>query len=303
MIAGSRCDAESVRVACEAEKQGALVSFVDTGAFPQHVLLGSSAEGHMLERKSLPRIACVYIRSLSCHPLMPDLSDELAQRPRGVIAQCAEKRALLESLLLDLARRGALLVNGLEANAQHSRKAHQLAILHAAGLPVPPWLATNDPQAVRAFVRAAGKAVYKPLAGGATVRLVTRADLSRKRLAALAAAPVLFQQYVAGTPVRAYVVGRKVVAAAEIHSPEIDYRRKEESVVPVTLTAMERKAAVTAARACGMAFTGVDFIRTAGGFRVLECNPSPMFAVFEKKTGMDVGGALAEFLCARCRKS
>lgn len=48
-------------------------------------------------------------------------------------------------------------------------------------------LATNDPGAVRAFVREVGKAVYKPLAGGATVRLVEKGDLSKKRLAALAA--------------------------------------------------------------------------------------------------------------------
>lgn len=300
MIAGSRCDPESVRVACEAERRGVFVSFVDTGAFPEHVSLSGSAAGYTLERKALPHTACVYIRSLSCHPLMPDLAGDLAQRPRGVLAQCAEKRALLESWLLDLARDGVLLVNGLEANAQHSRKPHQLGLLHSAGLPVPPWLATNDPRAVRDFMRAMGKIVYKPLAGGATVRMVTKADLSRERLAALAAAPVLFQQYVPGTPVRVYVVGRKTVAAAEIHSSEIDYRRKEESVVPVKLTAPERHAAVAAARACGMTFTGVDLIRTAGGFSVLECNPSPMFAVFEKKTGADVAGPLTDFLCARC---
>ena len=45
-----------------------------------------------------------------------------------------------------------------------------------------------------------------------------------------------------------------------------------------------------------MAFSGVDLIRTAQGFKVLECNPSPMFAVFEKKTGLDIAGPLAAFL-------
>jgi hypothetical protein len=31
---------------------------------------------------------------------------------------------------------------------------------------------------------------------------------------------------------------------------------------------------------------------------VLECNPSPMFAVFEDKTGADVSGPLAALLLA-----
>jgi glutathione synthase/RimK-type ligase-like ATP-grasp enzyme len=45
-----------------------------------------------------------------------------------------------------------------------------------------------------------------------------------------------------------------------------------------------------------MAFTGIDFIRSPGGSTLLECNPSPMFAAFERKTGLDVAGPLADYL-------
>jgi glutathione synthase/RimK-type ligase-like ATP-grasp enzyme len=128
------------------------------------------------------------------------------------------------------------------------------------------------------------------------VRLVEENDLTDERLESLAAAPVLFQEYVPGTPVRAYVVGRRVPAAAEIISPEIDYRRQEDAVIPTALSREERAAALAATRACGMQFTGVDLIRMPKGFRVLECNPSPMFGVFEEKTGLDVAGPLAELL-------
>jgi glutathione synthase/RimK-type ligase-like ATP-grasp enzyme len=212
------------------------------------------------------------------------------------LAQLNEKRAMLASLVQVLRARGVRIVNDFEADAQHRQKPYQLTLLHDAGLPVPRFIATNHPPAVRRFVREVGRAVYKPLAGGATVHEVQREDLSDDRLSTLQLAPVLFQELVSGTSVRAYVVGRKVVAAAEIQSTELDYRRDEQAVVPTRLTPIERRAAVAAARTCGMAFTGVDFIRAESRFVVLECNPAPMFAVFERKAGLDVAGPLAAYL-------
>ncbi|MCP4639946.1 MAG: ATP-grasp domain-containing protein [bacterium] len=227
---------------------------------------------------------------------MPGSKNDLRTRPHGLLAQFEEKRAFLASVLESLRHRGVRIVNTLEANAQHSRKPFQLELLRNAGLPVPRTLATNDPAAVKRFARDVGEVVYKPLAGGATVQRLERADLKSDRLASLATAPVLFQELVEGVAVRAYVVGRRVVASAEIHSPELDYRRDEQDVVPTRLTPDERRAAIAAAQACGMPFTGVDLIRGKDGFVVLECNPSPMFAVFEKKTGQDVAGPLAQLL-------
>lgn len=301
VIVGGGADPQVVRMRDEVRARGGDAIHFDTVAFPGKGYLSLRYESVSAGREDLETARVVYVRGLACHPLMPSLEDELVTRPRGLVAQCDEKRAMLESLLLDWERRGARLVNGLEANAQHSRKPYQLQLLQAKGLPVPQWLATNDPGAVRAFVREMGKSVYKPLAGGASVRLVEKGDLSKKRLAALAAAPVLFQECVSGVSVRAFVVGRRVVAAAAIHSPELDYRRQEEGVEATRVSRDERRAAVAAARACGMRFTGVDLIRGPGGFKVLECNPSPMFAVFEEKTGLDVAGPLADYLLELAR--
>ncbi|GMV91240.1 MAG: hypothetical protein AMXMBFR82_10180 [Candidatus Hydrogenedentota bacterium] len=247
--------------------------------------------------KTLPaEVRSVYLRSLGTSYRVPELAKELKQRPHGLLAQLDECGALMVSAVVALEARGARLVNPPDVNAQHGRKPYQLRLLRDAGLPVPRFLASNDPKAVRAFVRRAKRAVYKPLAGGATVQEVEASDLDDERLAALAYAPVLFQELVEGTSVRVYVVGNKVVAAGEIHSRELDYRRGEDAVLSTRLTAHERRAAVAAARACSMRFSGVDLIRTASGFVVLECNPSPMFAVFEEKTGQDVAGPLAQYL-------
>jgi len=297
VIAGSAGDLQVRRVAEAIGERGGDALLLDTVRLPGHGRLSLLCGGETrLDGRTGRRPRSVYVRGLAWHPLAPCFTEDVETRPRGLIAQCDEKRAWLESLLLRLERGGARLVNGLEANEQHSRKPWQLDLLASRGLPVPSWLATNDPAEVRRFVKAVGRAVYKPLAGGATVREVQPADLEAERLEALSLAPVLFQQYVEGTPVRVYTVGGRAVAAATIASSAVDYRSDDATVTATRLTAGERRVAVGAARACGMAFAGVDLIRGAGGPVVLECNPSPMFAAFERHTGLDVAGPLAALL-------
>ena len=283
----------------EVRQRGDEVLLCDSVAFPEIVRVSFDGDRILIQGKPLPQsIRSAYVRSLGTSYRVPELAKDLKTRPHGLLAQLDECGALMASVACALRAQGVPLVNDLDVNAQHGRKPYQLRLLRDAGLPVPRFLASNDPKAVRSFVRRVERAVYKPLAGGATVREVEPDDLTGERLEALAYAPVLFQELVEGTSVRVYVVGGKAVAAGEIHSTELDYRRREDAVVPARLTASERRAAVSAARACSMRFSGVDLIRAQDRFVVLECNPSPMFAVFEDKTGLDVAGPLAEYLLA-----
>jgi len=301
LILGAYDDPQALRVAqCLRASQAAPI-WCDTAAFPEKDRLSAGNSGWRLNDEPVPPVGAVYLRGFECNPSASRYAEDFESRPRGLLAQMDEKRSMLSSFVLTLEGEGAVVVNGLMANAQHTNKPYQLALLRRAGLPVPDWLATNDPEEVRSFVKAVGMAVYKPLSGGATVRKVDPEDLTDKRLAALQAAPVLFQELAEGVSIRAYVVGRRVVAAAAIRSSELDYRRGEETVELIRLAPEERRAAVGAARACGMLFTGVDLIRTAKGHKVLECNPSPMFAVFEEKTGLDVAGPLANLLLRLAR--
>jgi hypothetical protein len=142
--------------------------------------------------------------------------------------------------------------------------------------------------------------VYKPLAGGGRCRRLSAADLEPDRLRLLAGAPALFQEEVPGANIRVYVVGDRVAAAYEIVSEELDYRGAEDAVVPTALDAAEHDACLRAAAACDMTFTGIDLRRRPdGGFAVLECNPSPMFAGIERWTGAaPVSLALTDLLLA-----
>lgn len=112
---------------------------------------------------------------------------------------------------------------------------------------------------------------------------------------------ILLQEFVkesAGTDIRAFVVGTRVVASMKRQSLDDDFRsnlHKGASAVAVKLTEEERKVAIKAARAMGLNVAGVDMMRSERGPLVLEVNASPGFSV-EKVTGRDVAGAIIEYV-------
>ena len=112
---------------------------------------------------------------------------------------------------------------------------------------------------------------------------------------------ILLQEFVkesAGTDVRAFVVGGKVVASMQRQSLDDDFRSNihqggEGKVVK--LTDVERKTVQKAAKAMGLPICGVDIMRSARGPLVLEVNSSPGFAI-EKVTGRNVAGQIIDYI-------
>ena len=265
---------------------------LDLSAFPQTVRLSLRDGVPSADGVDVGGVRGWYVRGL---PLaLPFLVTSRRDYAAG-----RERRSFVAGFVDALARAGAVFVNPPACMAQHFHKLDQLRRLREAGVPVPQTLATNDPRAVVEFATSVGGSlVYKPVAGGGLCRRVSAEDLGEERLRALAAAPVLFQEEVPGRNLRVYVIGGRVAAAYEIVSDRVDYRGAESAVVTVTLEDDEAEACRRAASACGMAFTGVDVKqREDGSFAVLECNPSPMFAAIERRTGAPaVSAALADHL-------
>ncbi len=112
---------------------------------------------------------------------------------------------------------------------------------------------------------------------------------------------ILLQEFVkesAGTDIRAFVVGSRVVASMKRQSLDDDFRsnlHKGGEGTVVKLTDEERKAAVKAAKAMGLNIAGVDMMRSERGPLILEVNASPGFGI-EKVTGRDVAGAIIEYV-------
>ena len=112
---------------------------------------------------------------------------------------------------------------------------------------------------------------------------------------------ILLQEFVkesAGTDIRAFVVGSKVVASMQRQSLDDDFRsnlHKGGSGTIIKLTPEEEKVAVKAAKVMGLSVAGVDIMRSARGPLVLEVNASPGFGI-ERVTGRNVAGKIIEYV-------
>lgn len=112
---------------------------------------------------------------------------------------------------------------------------------------------------------------------------------------------ILLQEFIkesAGTDIRAFVVGGRVVASMKRQSLDDDFRsnlHKGGEGTSIKLTDEERKMAIKAAKAMGLNVAGVDMMRSARGPLVLEVNASPGFGI-EKVTGRDVATPIIEYI-------
>ncbi len=113
---------------------------------------------------------------------------------------------------------------------------------------------------------------------------------------------ILVQEFIKeseGRDIRAFVVGRRVVATMERSGAKGDFRsnlHRGGSSVKVQLTQLERSTALKAARAMGLNVAGVDLLRSKRGPVVMEVNSSPGLEGIEKTTGVDVAKAIIEFM-------
>jgi len=107
-----------------------------------------------------------------------------------------------------------------------------------------------------------------------------------------------------GSDVRAFVIGRRVVAAMERTAQGGDFRSNlhRGGIARLTrLTPAERRTAVKAAQTMGLHVAGVDILRSARGPLVMEVNSSPGLEGIEKATGKDVAGRIIAFIGENAR--
>jgi len=112
---------------------------------------------------------------------------------------------------------------------------------------------------------------------------------------------ILLQEFIkesAGVDIRAFVVGSQVVASMKRQSLDDDFRsnlHKGGGGTVIKLTDEEKKIAVRAAKAMGLAIAGVDLMRSDRGPLVLEVNASPGFGI-EKVTNRNIAEKIIEYV-------
>lgn len=117
----------------------------------------------------------------------------------------------------------------------------------------------------------------------------------------------LVQEFIgesAGTDVRAFVVGGRVVASMERQSLDDDFRsnlHQGGQGKAVKLTDDERRTALKAAKSMGLSICGVDMMRSDRGPLVLEVNASPGFGI-EEVTGRNVAEKIMDYIEQNAKK-
>lgn len=116
---------------------------------------------------------------------------------------------------------------------------------------------------------------------------------------------VLIQKFVAeskGKDIRAIVVGDRVVAAMRRVAQGQEFRsnvHRGGRAEAVELSDEYKETAVKAAQIMGLQVAGVDMLESATGPQVMEVNSSPGLEGIETCTGLDVAGAIIEYIAAQ----
>lgn len=116
---------------------------------------------------------------------------------------------------------------------------------------------------------------------------------------------VLIQKFVAeskGKDIRAIVVGDRVVAAMRRVAQGQEFRSNVHRggiAEAVELSEEYKETAVRAAQIMGLQIAGVDMLESKTGPQVMEVNSSPGLEGIESCTGLDVAGAIIDYIAAQ----
>lgn len=277
---------------------------LDAQRFPEElpISLGHAIDDIVIDGHRVGLPAAAYVRGLYQSPAAygVDADEAMKEDWRRTLMAFRERSTLLSAIVQRWERAGTAMYNPVSTSGNIT-KPYQLALLQAAGLPVPMTLWSNDPDAVKRFC-GEHEAIYKPVAGGAATRRVEPDDLTDARLARLGAAPVCFQELLPGDDVRVYVLDGRVICALRITTDAIDFRQHEQHIEAITLDDHVAAECVRAAEVIGLRYTGMDIKGARDGrYKILELNPSAMFIGFERRAGVDILGPLCDALVAHAQ--
>lgn len=229
--------------------------------------------------------------------------------------------AIIPRIAANMTRYGTAIVRQLEMQGiynvsssiaiNRSRdKLRSMQLLAKAGVGIPKTIFSRNSTDIDDLIdKVGGMPVIIKLATGTHGNGVVLAETKKAAKSVLQAfylsnddgTNILLQEFVeesAGTDIRAFVVGSRIVASMQRKSLDDDFRsnlHKGGEGIPIKLTEDERKMVIRAAKAMGLNIAGVDLMRSNRGPLVLEVNASPGFGI-EKVTGRDVAGPIIEYV-------
>ena len=219
-------------------------------------------------------------------------------RPSATFYGCALTRQF-ESM-------GVYALNHSLAISQSRDKLFSLQLLIKSGLDIPVTGFANSPIDTNELIEMVGGAplIVKLLEGtqGRGVVLAETKKAAESVINAFKAvkANLLVQEFIkeaGGKDLRLFVINGKVKAVIQREAAPGEFRanlHQGGSASVVRATSEERRLAIKAAKAMGLAVAGVDIIRSKGGPLLLEVNSSPGLEGIETATEKDVAGMMIE---------
>lgn len=203
---------------------------------------------------------------------------------------------------------GVTSVVSSEAIARARDKMRSLQLLSNSDIGLPTTGFAHDVRDVDSLLEAIGQPPYiiKLLEGSQGMGVVL-AETRKAAQSVIVAfrqldANILVQRFVAeaeGRDIRAFVVDGQVIAAMERQAAEGEFRanlHQGGTASAVELSAEEQQAARRAAEVLDLGVAGVDMLRSDEGPVVIEVNASPGLEGIESASGIDVAGAIVEYL-------
>ncbi len=209
---------------------------------------------------------------------------------------------------------GTYVLNKSDGILRARDKLRCLQLLAEQGIGLPATVFGDNPDDTQDLLNLLGRPphVVKLVEGtqGTGVVLAEKLSSSRSVIEAFRGlyANFLVQEFIReakGSDVRCFVVGRKVIAAMKRQAREGEFRsnlHRGGTAEAAKLTPAEKETAIRAAAVMGLAVAGVDLLRSRRGPVVLEVNSSPGLEGIEGATGVDVAGAIVEYIEEKVRR-
>lgn len=186
-------------------------------------------------------------------------------------------------------------------------KLRSLQLLSKAKVGIPKTIFSRETPDVEHLLDQVGTPVIIKLASSTQGNGVVLAETKKAAKSVIQAFYVndtsfLIQEFIeesAGVDIRAFVVGNQVVASMQRQSLDDDFRsniHQGGTGTVIKLSEEERKVAIRAAKAMGLAICGVDLMRSSRGPLVLEVNSAPGLEGIESATGRNVAGKIIEYI-------
>jgi ribosomal protein S6--L-glutamate ligase len=271
----------------------------------QRIIEAATARGH--EIVPVDYLRC-YMNITSRKPELRYLGEKLAGFDAVIPRIAASHTFYGLAVLRQFEMMGVYPLNESVAIGRSRDKLRSLQILAREGVGLPVTAFANESTRTDEVLEIVGGApvVIKLLEGtqGIGVVLGETHKSAKSVIEAFHGADIaiLVQEFIKeaeGRDIRAFVVGRKIVATMERVGAKGDFRsnlHRGGTATEVKLTPVERAAALKAARAMGLNVAGVDLLRSKRGPVVMEVNSSPGLEGIEKTTTVDVATAIIDFL-------